>query len=664
MSRRKVPDVARDHGKINPRNGYHVTCNYCGKTVTSLARLKYHLACIPGEVLPCGKVPEDVKTQMTTAVIEMSKASQSASFKKQRVNVGTEVESKMESSSSPLYPLGSNDKWRHACMCIGRFFYESGMELSASESPAFQNMIEAIINCGFGYNSPSVHELRGWILKEEVKEINEHLKEVKCSWGRTGCSILCDDFVDEMGRTFLNFIVDCPQGTIYLKSIDASEFTADLNSLCNSFERIIEEVGIENVVQVITNGVTCDMEDVGQKLMKKHKGFFWSPCTAHCINIMLEEMEKMNDVKVVLDEAKSITRFIYNSAQFLKLMRMHTQGQELVQQAETRIVACFLTLQRIVSEKENLRNMFNSPTWKTSIWASRNEGIELENLIWDLRFWERAEVVVKATIPLIQVLNLLDDKYLMGYIYEAMDQAKEIIKINFGDEGSKYLPFWKLIDDIWNNKLHSPLHAAGYVLNPIYFYSKDFYSDPEVASGLIECIDRMNADLHSQDLVLQELDKYKGAQDGFAKGMTISQQNKCLPADWWSSYGGHCPNLQRVALRILSQSCSTLKCKLDWSLMKQLHTGRRNKIEHERLTDLVSLHYNLQLRNMNSTMNSNKPTKEMVINQMNDWVVGLQEHVFHCETSSWMDLEFEDTDVVDKACSQVPPSFQPKEELD
>ena len=52
------------------------------------------------------------------------------------------------------------------------------------------------------------------------------------------------------------------------------------------------------------------------------------------------------------------------------------------------------------------------------------------------------------------------DKPAMGYIYEAMDLAKEAIKRRYGNEEAKYMPLWDIIDAQWDRKLHSPLHAA------------------------------------------------------------------------------------------------------------------------------------------------------------------------------------------------------------
>ena len=54
----------------------------------------------------------------------------------------------------------------------------------------------------------------------------------------------------------------------------------------------------------------------------------------------------------------------------------------------------------------------------------------------------------------------------MGYIYEAVDQAKGQIKAAYKDRVATYGPIWEIIDRRWNNQLHCPIHAAGYFLNP------------------------------------------------------------------------------------------------------------------------------------------------------------------------------------------------------
>ena len=98
------------------------------------------------------------------------------------------------------------------------------------------------------------------------------------------------------------------------------------------------------------------------------------------------------------------------------------------------------------------------------------------------------------------------EKPVMGYIYESMDLAKEAIKAKYQNDETKYMPLWDIIDERWDRQLHSPLHAAGYFLNPAYFYDKTKLSeDGEVGRGLMTCIERMNPDQEVQSRIISLL---------------------------------------------------------------------------------------------------------------------------------------------------------------
>ncbi|PPD67711.1 hypothetical protein GOBAR_DD35407 [Gossypium barbadense] len=51
----------RDHGKTVDVKKQRIKCNYCDKEMSGFSRLKYHLGGVRGNVLPCEKVPQDVK---------------------------------------------------------------------------------------------------------------------------------------------------------------------------------------------------------------------------------------------------------------------------------------------------------------------------------------------------------------------------------------------------------------------------------------------------------------------------------------------------------------------------------------------------------------------------------------------------------------------------
>jgi hypothetical protein len=106
---------------------------------------------------------------------------------------------------------------------------------------------------------------------------------------------MSDGWTDGKGRTLLNFLVHCPKGTMFIKSVDASAHVKDATLLCELLHGFIEEIGVHHVVQIVTDNATNYMV-VGRMLMERHSTVFWTPCAAHCIDLMLEDVG--NDLKI------------------------------------------------------------------------------------------------------------------------------------------------------------------------------------------------------------------------------------------------------------------------------------------------------------------------------------------------------------------------------
>ena len=275
-----------------------------------------------------------------------------------------------------------DDHWKKelretACDYIARWWYDADIPFNAARSPYYEPMFEAIHAAGKGFKGPTMQELRGFRLQKEIKSINEYLQDFKESWARTGCTIMSDGWTDQRNRTIINFLVFCPQGTMFLKSIDASNKIKDGHLLFQLLDQVVEEVEVANVVQIITDNASNYV--LGDKLLEeKHKTIFWNPCAAHCIDLMLQDIGKLDWVKNTVDHAKSITKFIYNHSWILSLMRRHTGGKDIIRLAITRFATHFLTLQSMFSQHRNLQKIFSSDEWNQSQWSLKQEGKELK----------------------------------------------------------------------------------------------------------------------------------------------------------------------------------------------------------------------------------------------------------------------------------------------
>ncbi|XP_050207472.1 uncharacterized protein LOC126656891 [Mercurialis annua] len=249
---------------------------------------------------------------------------------------------------------------------------------------------------------------------------------------------------------------------------DTSAVIKDAQKLFEMLDGLVEEIGEENVVQVVIDSASAYVK-AGDLLMEKRKKLFWSPCAAHCIDNILEDIGELLMFKDTIKKAREVCVYIYRHAWVLSMFRKFSDKKELKRAGVTRFATTFLTLKSFEENKLPLRAMFASEDWVKSQYASKPEAKRVGTIMLsDVRFWKSVKYCLKCVSPIVKVLRLVDGdaKLAMGYIYEVMDRAKEQIANNFNKQLTKYERVWKIIDTRWDLQLHMPLHAAGYFLNP------------------------------------------------------------------------------------------------------------------------------------------------------------------------------------------------------
>jgi hypothetical protein len=82
-------------------------------------------------------------------------------------------------------------------------------------------------------------------------------------------------------------------------------------------------------------------------------------------------MGKLDWIKETIDLARSITKFIYNHASVLSMMRQFTDKG--VRLAITRFATSFISLQSLLNSRWELQTMFLSPEWRASFSSKPGE---------------------------------------------------------------------------------------------------------------------------------------------------------------------------------------------------------------------------------------------------------------------------------------------------
>ena len=113
-------------------------------------------------------------------------------------------------------------------------------------------------------------------------------------WETYGCTIMCDGWTGLTKLSIINFMVYSKGSTIFLKLVDASDKIKDNKYIYGLLKDVIKEVGEANVVQIVTDNGSAFVK-AGKLLMKKYN-LYWTPCAAHCIDLMFEDIGKRDSV--------------------------------------------------------------------------------------------------------------------------------------------------------------------------------------------------------------------------------------------------------------------------------------------------------------------------------------------------------------------------------
>jgi len=90
---------------------------------------------------------------------------------------------------------------------------------------------------------------------------------------------------------------------------------------------------------------------------------------------------------------------------------------------------------------------------------------------------------------------------------------------------------------------------------------------------------------------------------------SLRDRGKMDAKKWWTVHGARAPILQKVALKLLGQPCSSSCYERNWSTYSFIHSLKRNKMTPKRAEDLVYVHSNLRLLSRNSLKYKEEETK-------------------------------------------------------
>ncbi|XP_070039605.1 uncharacterized protein [Nicotiana tomentosiformis] len=296
--------------RVNEKNT-NVVCKFCNKITTGrIYRFKFHLIGGDRNVTSCPKCPPEVRDEIKNFVEKKKEQKNQMSHQPLVTNLDDDDDDDIEELSLPTKrgrdaissSHGSTSTSRTKVRAFARWVYDAGIPFNCvNYTDTFGEFIEAVGQYGPGMKPPTYHEIRGPYLNKEVEETNKIVEEHKVAWNKYGYSIMMDKWMARTGKMIINVLVNSPKGSLFLESIDASDSSTNHIKMFTLFQNTIEKIGPSKVVQVVTDNASENVK-VGGMVEGAYKNVYWTPCAAHCINLIFGDIFKEKPLSTVFGQ--------------------------------------------------------------------------------------------------------------------------------------------------------------------------------------------------------------------------------------------------------------------------------------------------------------------------------------------------------------------------
>ncbi|KAG5531582.1 hypothetical protein RHGRI_026259 [Rhododendron griersonianum] len=260
---------------------------------------------------------------------------------------------------------------------IARMFYSASLPFHLARNPYFIAAFQfAAQNNIPRYVSPGNNLLRTTLLQKERAHIALLLEPIKKTWNKKGLSVVADGWSDAQRRPLINCMGASDGGAVFMRAVNCEGETKDKTFIAKLLGEVINEVGSQNVVQVITNNApVCSA--AGSIIEGIYPKIFWTPCVMHTLNLALKNicapketgvagfaLDECLWIKHVIDDVMSVKNFIMNHSMRLAIFNEFV-SLKLLSIADTRFASSIIMLKRLKLISRGLQAMVISERWSS-----------------------------------------------------------------------------------------------------------------------------------------------------------------------------------------------------------------------------------------------------------------------------------------------------------
>jgi hypothetical protein len=158
-------------------------------------------------------------------------------------------------------------------------------------------------------------------------DVTNSLAPLRDGMKKTGCSITGDGWSSVNNRPLQNLLVCSGGESMFLKAVDMTGKIKDAANIAAVFNTAIEELGPKNVVAVITDSA-ANCKAAGELIHLDNPNITWLPCAAHCLDLALEDIGKLEWVSSSIAQCRQAVKFITTHHMPLAIYRKHSEATE------------------------------------------------------------------------------------------------------------------------------------------------------------------------------------------------------------------------------------------------------------------------------------------------------------------------------------------------
>ena len=349
-------------------------------------------------------------------------------------------------------------------------------------------------------------------------------------------------------------------------------------------------------------------------------------CALHGISLSFRDwFTKIKVLQELADKCKELIKYMNNHEKTIGAFKVAQEDARAKDReaslphphlpGETRAAGVYSMIVAAYKSRVQIQAAFVHPTvitWSEALPATKKSEFRTQKAVANAdEFWDDCKLVFDAFENAYMCLRLADgETSAIGKIYDAAsnvyaklnDEKFDTLSAYDGSSGTDInediRQLWRVRWDKWHNELHS----AGYLLDPEFLTHRVSGDGKEHAfdtmSEAATIIRRLISNPDNYAKAVSQLTQFRRAGSGTINAEAWEAAKKMPAYDWWFVFMSQWPELQAIALKVLSQPIGCGGVERVWSTFGWIQSKLRNRLLPENARKIVMSHMWLRLEQM------------------------------------------------------------------